>query len=73
MGLAIVSLIVLVILGALGGLLLFRTFGQAAARNENGPGVERTKTGVGRRTAVGRKSDRFGSGLVRAQLGSACL
>ncbi len=38
MGLAIVSLIVLVILGALGGLFLFRVSGQAAARNEDRPG-----------------------------------
>ena len=38
MGLAVVSLIVLVIGGLLGGLLLFRVFGQAAARNENRPG-----------------------------------
>ncbi len=38
MGLGVVSLIVLVILGLLGGLLLFRVFGQAAARNEDRPG-----------------------------------
>jgi len=34
----VVSLIVLVILGLLGGLVLFRVFGQAAARNEDRPG-----------------------------------
>jgi fatty acid desaturase len=34
---AIVSMIVLVIVGALGGLLFFRTFGGAVARNENQP------------------------------------
>ena len=38
MGLGVVSLIVLAILGLLGGLLLFRVFGQAAARNEDAPG-----------------------------------
>ena len=38
MGLAIVSLIVLVFLGALAGLILARVFGAAAARNENQPG-----------------------------------
>ena len=38
MGLAVVSLIVLAILGLLGGLVLFRVFGQAAARNEDRPG-----------------------------------
>ncbi len=37
-GLGVVSLIVLAILGLLGGLLLFRVFGQAAARNEDAPG-----------------------------------
>ena len=34
---AVVSMIVLVIVGALGGLLFFRTFGGAVARNENQP------------------------------------
>ena len=38
MGLAIVSLIVLAIVGALAGLILARVFGAAAARNENQPG-----------------------------------
>jgi hypothetical protein len=38
LGLAIVSLIVLAILGALAGLILTRVFGAAAARNENQPG-----------------------------------
>ncbi len=38
MGLAIVSLIVLTIVGALAGLILARVFGAAAARNENQPG-----------------------------------
>ena len=38
MGLEVVSLIVLAILGLLGGLLLFRVFGQSAARNEDRPG-----------------------------------
>jgi hypothetical protein len=38
LGLAVVSLIVLVILGALAGLILARVFGAAAARNENQPG-----------------------------------
>ena len=38
MGLAIVSLIVLAIIGALAGFILARIFGAAAARNENQPG-----------------------------------
>ena len=38
MGLAIVSLIVLVLLGALAGLILTRVFGAAAARNQKRPG-----------------------------------
>ena len=38
MGAAIVSLIVLVIVGALGGLILSRVFARAAARNEDAPG-----------------------------------
>ena len=38
MGLAVVSLIVLAILGAVGGLVLFRVFGAAAARNDDRPG-----------------------------------
>ena len=38
MGLAIVSLIVLAIIGGLAGLILARVFGAATARNENQPG-----------------------------------
>ena len=38
MGLAIVSLIVLAVIGALAGFVLARIFGAAAARNENQPG-----------------------------------
>ena len=38
MSIAIASIIVLVVVGALGGLLLFRVLGRAAARNENQPG-----------------------------------
>lgn len=38
MGLAIVSFIVLVIMGAVAGLVLGRVFGSAVARNENRPG-----------------------------------
>ena len=38
MGLAIVSLIVLVLLGALAGLILARVFGAATARNQKRPG-----------------------------------
>jgi hypothetical protein len=42
---AVVSMIVLVIVGALGGLLFFRTFGGAVARNENQPVGEDDETG----------------------------
>ena len=38
LGLAVVSLLVLVILGTLGGLVLARVFAAAASRNENRPG-----------------------------------
>ena len=38
MGIAVVSLIVLALVGALGGLVLARVFGAAAARNEDRPG-----------------------------------
>ena len=38
MSIAIASIIVLVVVSALGGLLLFRVLGRAAARNENQPG-----------------------------------
>jgi hypothetical protein len=38
LGLAVVSLLVLVIIGALGGLVFARVFGAVAARNENRPG-----------------------------------
>lgn len=38
MGLAVVSLVVLAILGALTGLILSRVFGSAGARNEKRPG-----------------------------------
>jgi flagellar basal body-associated protein FliL len=44
LGLAIVSLIVLVLLGALAGLILTRVFGAAAARNQKRPGGK-TKAG----------------------------
>ena len=40
MGLAVVSLIVLVVMGAIGGLVLARVFASAAARNERRPGGE---------------------------------
>jgi len=42
---AVVSMIVLVIVGALGGLLFFRTFGGAVARNENQPAGEDDEAG----------------------------
>ena len=45
MGLAIVSLIVLVLLGALAGLLFARVFGAAAARNQKRPGGGEDKGG----------------------------
>lgn len=38
LGLAIISLLVLVVMGALAGLLFFRAFGQAAARDEDQAG-----------------------------------
>jgi hypothetical protein len=38
LGLAVVSLLILAIIGALGGLLFARVFGAAAARNDNRPG-----------------------------------
>lgn len=40
MGVAVVSLLVLVIVGAIGGVVLSRVFAQAGARNEDAPGDE---------------------------------
>ncbi len=57
MGLAVVSLIVLAILGLLGGLLLFRAFGQAAARNEDRPGGGGHEDG-GRQANLGEEGKR---------------
>jgi flagellar basal body-associated protein FliL len=45
LGLAVVSLIVLVLLGALAGLILTRVFGAAAARNQRRPGAGKTEAG----------------------------
>jgi hypothetical protein len=49
LGLAVVSLIILVVLGVVAGLVLARAFGAAAARNEKRPGTRRM-----RRSAVVR-------------------
>jgi hypothetical protein len=40
LGLAVVALIILIVLGVVAGLVLARTFGAAAARNEKRPGGE---------------------------------
>ena len=48
MGIAVVSLIVLAVVGALGGLVLARVFGAAAARNEDRPGGAGDDEGRGR-------------------------
>ena len=73
MGLAIVSLIVLAIIGALAGFILARIFGAAAARNENqsGGGSEEDvnpQGGLGEET---RRSVWFFLGMCAA--GSAIL
>jgi hypothetical protein len=47
-GIAVVSLIVLALVGALGGLVLARVFGAAAARNEDRPGGAGDDDGRGR-------------------------
>ena len=48
MGIAVVSLIVLVLVGAVGGLVLARVFGAAAARNEDRAGGAGDEEGRGR-------------------------
>jgi len=53
----VVSLIILAILGLLGGLLLFRVFGQAAARNEDRPGGEGDEDG-GQQANLGEEGKR---------------
>jgi hypothetical protein len=45
LSIAIVSMIVLVVVGALGGLLFFRAFGQAAARNQDQSGDRNDEDG----------------------------
>ena len=70
MGLAIVSLIVLVILGALGGLFLFRVLGQSAARNEERPGggEEEDESQQANLGEEGKRSIRFFFGAALAVL-----
>ncbi len=74
MGIAIVSLIVLAILGAIGGLLLSRVFGAAAARNEDRPrggedepeGRGRARPGDGSDEAGKREAGLFFGGIAAA-------
>ena len=55
MGLAIVSLIVLALLGALAGLILARVFGAAAARNQKRPGGGEDRDGRDLRAMTRRR------------------
>ena len=82
MGLAIVSLIVLVLLGALAGLILTRVFGAAAARNQKRPGGGEDKVGrdlmddAEAKKTRGRMSRSFGwalaaFGILLAVVGAA--
>ena len=73
MGLAIVSLIVLAIIGALAGFILARIFGAAAARNENqsGGGSEEDVNPQGSLAEETRRSVWFFLGMGAA--GSAIL
>lgn len=61
LGLAIISLLVLVVMGAVAGLLFFRAFGQAAARDEDQAGAGTKKMGTSRGASARRPGDRFGS------------
>ena len=72
MGLAVVSLLVLAVMGAVGGLVLARVFATAAARNERRPGGdedggERGRTGSG----AGSGSDQEGKRLAGLLIGGA--
>ena len=69
MGLGVVSLIVLAILGLLGGLLLFRVFGQAAARNEDRPGGDEDEGQQANLGEEGKRSIRLLFGRLASILG----
>jgi hypothetical protein len=77
LGLAVVSLIILVVLGVVAGLVLARAFGAAAARNEKRPGgqegeEERGHTSPGEdhgKTAGGGRQARLLFGGAAAVLG----
>lgn len=69
MGLAIVSLIVLVLLGTFAGLILARVFGAAAGRNQKRPGGEEDKGG---RDLMGADAEaKKARGRMRGSLGWA--
>ena len=77
MSIAIASLIALAIIGALGGLLLSRVFGAAAARNEDRPrggedgeGGGRTRPGGGSLDEAGKRQAGLFFGGIAAALGA---
>ena len=68
MGLSVVSLLVLAIMGALGGLVMARVFATAAARNQRRPGGGENGGGGGR-TAAGNNVE--GKRLAGLLIGGA--
>ncbi len=70
MGLAVVSLLVLAVMGALGGLVLARVFAAATARNERRPGGE-TDGGQGGRPGAASGNNVEGKRLAGLLVGGA--
>jgi hypothetical protein len=67
LGLAVVSLIILVVLGVVAGLVLARAFGAAVARNEKRPGGQEGEEERGR-TSPGKDHGKTGGGGRQARL-----
>ena len=76
MGLAVISLIILAVMGALGGLVMARVFATAAARNERRPGGEedggeRGRTGSGADSANNAEGKRLAGLLIGGGIAAA--
>ncbi len=69
MGLAVVSLLILAVMGAVGGLVMARVFASAAARNERRPGG--AEEGGAARPVPGSGNDLEGKRLAGLLIGGA--